>query len=238
MKLRYLLTFLWSKVGLPPKVASWGAYALVCGQFLDGTAYPTGGSESIERRLTQVIENNGGKVFVAAKVKHIACEKNVCVGVEMDNGRIVKAEKVISAIGAANTYEKLIPREMQDFVRVPLLALKDLKWSSYAVLQLFFGFEGDSQALGLSTASHWFLPDDVDHTDNAVRYFLDASFKTDFPYVHVSFPSAKDPTNPKSTAVVFAAAHYDWFKGMTPEDVQAVADEIVSLQPSFDRDFE
>jgi all-trans-retinol 13,14-reductase len=27
--------------------------------------------------------------------------------------------------------------------------------------------------------------------------------------------------------VVFAAAQYDWFKDMSPEDVQAVADEIV-----------
>lgn len=227
-KLRYCLTFLWAKIQLPPKVASWGAFALSVGQFFDGIAYPTGGSVSIERAMVEVIESNGGCVFVDAKVESIACEKGACVGVNLAHGRVLRAEKVVSAVGAANTYERLIPASMSDMVRGPLTALKDLKWSSYAVLQLFFGFEGDASSLGLSTASHWFLPEETDHTENAVKYFLDASFSVDFPYVHVSFPSAKDPSNPKSTAVVFAAAHYDWFKGMTPEDVQAVADEIVA----------
>ena len=226
--LRYCLTFLWAKCGLPPKVASWGAFSLVVGAFFDGIAYPTGGSASIEKSMVDIIEKHGGIVFVDAKVESIACEKGACVGVAMVGGRVIRSEKVVSAIGAANTYERLVPSSMQDFIRAPLAALKDLKWSSYAVLQLFFGFEGDAQSLGLSTASHWFLPAEPDHTENAIKYFLDASFSVDFPYVHVSFPSAKDPTNPKSTAVVFAAAHYDWFRGMTPEDVQAVADEIVA----------
>jgi phytoene dehydrogenase-like protein len=228
MLLRYCLTFLWAKCGLPPKVASWGAFSLVVGQYFDGIAYPTGGSISIEKCMVDVIEKNGGVVFVDAQVEEIACEKGACVGITLAGGKIVRADKVVSAIGAANTFERLIPQSMTEYVRAPLLALKDLKWSSYAILQIFFGFEGDAQSLGLSSASHWFLPSEPDHTENAVKYFLDSSFGVDFPYIHVSFPSAKDPSNPKSTAVLFAAAHYDWFKGMTPEDVQAVADEIVA----------
>ena len=87
---------------------------------------------------------------------------------------------------------------------------------------------GTSEELGLSTAGHWFLPENTNHSDNSVAYFLDSTFTVPFPYVHVSFPSAKDPTAEKSTAVIFAAAHYEWFRNMKPEDVKAVADEIVA----------
>ena len=226
--LRYYLTFLWAKCGLPPKVASWGAFCLVVGQFFDGVAYPVGGSASIERNMVEVIKKHNGCVFVDVPVQSIACERETCVGVTLASGRVLKSTKVISAIGAANMYEKLIPSSMLDLVRAPLLALKDLKWSSYAILQVFYGFEGDAKSLRLSTASHWFLPSKIDHTENAVLYFLDSSFSVDFPYVHVSFPSSKDPSNPQSTAVVYAAAHYDWFKNMTQDDVKAVADEIVA----------
>jgi all-trans-retinol 13,14-reductase len=77
--LRYLLCALWFKCGLPPDVLSWGAFALVVGQFLDGVAYPTGGSKSIEEALVKVIERNGGRVFVDTKVESLFCEKNVKV---------------------------------------------------------------------------------------------------------------------------------------------------------------
>lgn len=52
-----------------------------------------------------------------------------------------------------------------------------------------------------------------------------------FPYVHVSFPSTKEAIGVEkegcSTCVVYAAAHYDWFKGMKDADTQLVTDLIL-----------
>lgn len=232
-ELRYVLTCLWAKMGLPPRVASWGAFALLVGQFMfHGVAYPKGGAVALERAMTEVIEASGlGKCFVDCKVSGVVCDSNnACVGVRLDGGREVRSHKVVSSIGAVNTYERLIPVTMAEYVRVPVRALKELKYSSYSVLQVFYGFEGSSHALGLPTETHWFLPEQAgDHTDNTVRYLLDSSFSSPFPYVHVSFPSAKNnPASDKSTAVVFAAAHYDWFKGMSEQDVGRCAEEIVT----------
>ena len=47
-ELRYVLTYLWGKYGLPPQVASWAAHCLVAGQFFEGASFPKGGAGSIE----------------------------------------------------------------------------------------------------------------------------------------------------------------------------------------------
>ena len=227
-QLRYLLTYAWGKYGLPPQAASWAAHCLVAGQFLEGAAFPKGGAGSIEKAMVEMIERHGGVVFTDAVVQSLLIEKGQCVGVCMADGLTVRARNVISAVGAINTYECLVPRPFAALVQAPFEGLKELRWSSFAVLQVFLGFSGTSQELGLSTAGHWFLPEGEDHSGNSVVYFLDTTFSTPFPYVHVSFPSAKDPTATSSTAVVFCAAHYDWFKGMGDDDVEKIKDEIVA----------
>ena len=174
-----------------------------------------------------VIWAHGGAVFVDAVVQNVVLENGVCVGVQMDDGRIIRAKRVVSNVGAANTFERLVRREDSESIRVPLSVIRDLKWSSYAIIQVFMGFEGSAESLGVSETSYWFLPKSMDHTDNAVKYFLDSSFTSDFPYVHLTFPTAKSKLSSNTTACVFAASHYDWFKDMQAEDIKSVADEIV-----------
>ena len=221
----YLLTFLWGKYGLPPQAASWAAHCLVAGGFMDGVAYPQGGAGSIERAITDVLKRHNGHCFINAGVETLVTESGAAVGVRMTDGVVLKAARVVSCVGAANTYERLAPKANVS----PALrnSLTELKWSSYAVMQCFLGFRGTAKELGLTTSSYWFLPESLSHTENTVRYMLDASFTVEFPYVLVTFPSAKDPDATKQTAVVGACCHYDWFKGMEEKDVKAVADDIV-----------
>jgi len=208
-------------------VASWTAHCLTAGQYLDGIAFPEGGGGSIEAGIVPVIIANGGAVFVDAAASSVVIENDVCVGIQMDDGRVIRAQRVVSNVGAANTFERLVKRENSSQIRLPLNVIRDLKWSSYAIIQVFLGFEGTAESLGVSETSYWFLPKSMDHTDNAVKYFLDSSFTSDFPYVHLTFPSAKSKSTANTTACVFAASHYDWFKDMQPDDIKAVADEIV-----------
>jgi hypothetical protein len=124
----------------------------------------------------------------------VVIDAGVCVGVQMEDGRVIRAEQVVSNVGAANTFERLVRREDAELIRAPLTVIRDLKWSSYAIIQVFMGFEGTAEDLGVNETSYWFLPKSLDHTDNAVKYFLDASFTSDFPYVHLTFPTAKSKT--------------------------------------------
>jgi phytoene dehydrogenase-like protein len=232
-ELDYMLTFLWGKYGLPPQVASWVAHCMIAGSFMDGgVAYPQGGSSSIEIGLAKVIQEHGGKIYNNAPVQQILVNNGVGIGVEMKDGTKILAKKIISSIGASTTYEKLLPR--QYVPKTILQELDEVKWSSYALIQVFIGFNGSSKELNLPTSSYWVLPKDplLSHTDNTVKYFLDTSFEeVEFPYVHISFPSAKDESvvnDNKSTCVIYAAAHYDWFKGMDDSHVKSVAHEIVT----------
>lgn len=226
--LKYILTYAWGKYGLPPHVASWAAHCLVAGSYLDGVAYPRGGAGSIEQALVAVVLLHGGLVLTSAQVECLFLEGDECVGVKMADGKVIHAGRVISAVGASNTVERLVPASSQHLVRELSQHISDLLWSSYANLQIFIGFRGSAAELGVNQVGYWFLPRTADHTENTIRYFMDPSFAAEFPYVHVSFPSTKDPDAEKTTCVVLACAHYDWFKNMRPEDVQLVADKIVS----------
>jgi len=228
-ELKYLLTYAWSKDGLPPKLASFAAFALTAGQYADGIAYPRGGAGVIESSLARTLEEHGGRLFCNAKADRLLVNKDGrVVGVRLVDGVEIQCPKVISNAGAANTLDRLVPTEARRFIMKPLSVIRELQWSSYGILQVFLGFNASVAALGLPHTSYWFLPSNPDHSANTKQYILDTTFTAEFPYVILTFPTAKEHTkNELATAVVLAAAHYDWFKGMDDADVGTVAGDIV-----------
>jgi hypothetical protein len=62
------------------------------------------------------------------------------------------------------------------------------------------GFDGTAAELGLPETSFWYLPSNPDHTENAARYFLDTSFTSEFPYVLLTFPTAKGKSDVRCAA--------------------------------------
>jgi len=180
---------------------------VVVSHYSSGAAYPIGGPGRIGRLVLAVIESHGGKVYTKAQVESIAVANGVCTGVVLKGGVTICGKKVISAIGAFNTFTKLIPDDVAN--RFPTLrsAREDLLGEKLPVspahAMTFLALAGTAESLGLPKAN-WWIQDDPR-----------------FPSVFISFPSAKDPSwtsrNPETSVceIVVEARHetFEQWKG-------------------------
>jgi all-trans-retinol 13,14-reductase len=193
--------------GLPPKKSSFAIHAMVTDHFLDGGNYPVGGSSSIPKSLISVIESNGGTIAISANVKRIVVENNKAVGVEMENGDLLKASKIISNAGIHNTYNKLIRTEKSDSTT----AINNLK-PSVSHVCLYIGLNASDKDLMLPKHNIW-LYKSYEFDRDYDAHMDDKHFDPSLAYI--SFPSAKDPEwanrHPDtSTIQVIASCPYEW----------------------------
>jgi phytoene dehydrogenase-like protein len=151
-------------------------------------------------------------VLLNAEVAQIVVEGRRAVGVELADGRIVRAAAVVSGVGASNTFARLLPADVSEHYHLPekLRAIGP----SLAHVNLYVGLRQSDQELGLSTANLWIHPG-PDHDANLAAYLADPAGP--LPYVYLSFPSAKDPTFAerypgRATLQLIAPARYDWFR--------------------------
>jgi all-trans-retinol 13,14-reductase len=206
-----VLTAQWGDYGLPPSHSSFGIHALVAQHYLEGAAYPVGGASRIAAAIAPVIERAGGKILVNAEVKRILLEGGRAVGVEMSDGRVLRARTIISDAGAANTFGRLLPQETAD--RLGLMDKLRAVGPSLAHINLYVGLRHSDEELGLGRTNLWIYPT-PDHDANVAR-FLDNP-EAPLPGAYISFPSAKDPTFAerypgRATIQVIMLAKYDWF---------------------------
>lgn len=197
--------------GLPPGRSSFAIHAMVAHHYFGGASYPVGGASEIAAGVAPVIEEAGGRILVNAEVQEIVVENGRAVGVRMVDGSELRAPMVISDAGIANTFLRLLSREVAERHRLPGV-LEGLE-SSAAHVCLYVGLKHTDAELGLSRANLWLYPG-YDHDANFARYLEDPD--APFPLVYVSFPSAKDPTWPArhpgtATIELLTLAPYEWF---------------------------
>jgi all-trans-retinol 13,14-reductase len=181
----------------------------VVDHFIEGGNYPVGGSSSIPKSLINVIEANGGKIAIKAGVKNIILEKNKAVGVEMENGDVIKAEKIVSNTGIHNTYTNLI-KSAKSVRTNEINCLKP----SVSHVCLYVGLNASDKDLSLPKHNIW-LYNSYDQDKEYDLHMQDRN--VDPSMVYISFPSAKDPlwesTHPgTSTIQVIASCPYEWVK--------------------------
>jgi len=76
-----------------------------------GVNYPKGGVGQIAQKLAQGLEKAGGKIKYQAKVTKIITESGRAVGVQLTNGEIYRAKRLVSNATRWDTFEKLLPVE-------------------------------------------------------------------------------------------------------------------------------
>ncbi len=207
-----VLTGQWGDYGMVPAEATFFMHASVVKHYFGGGSYPVGGSWKIAEAIVPTIRAAGGEVFTYARVDGIHLENGSAAGARMDNGDIIRADKIISATGARITYEKLLPEETRSKLGVAR-KMQSVKPSS-AHLCLYVGLKGSAEELDIPKTNLWIYPS-ADHEGNIERFLADPS--QDFPLLYISFPSAKDPEWPhnypgKSTVEVLTLGPYDWFE--------------------------
>lgn len=200
-----------------PGASNLYTHSTVAMHYLGGGWYPRGGSIEIARKMIPTIERTGGRVLVRKGVDKILIENGKATGVVMETGDIIKAPIVISACGAYNTWQKLVPKE-----HVPASIPRKLKdvGQSASIMYLFVGLNKSSEELNLPSRNIWRWPttgtgeNDYD-LDKMILDFQKDPLHAPVP-MFCGFPSAKDSTFKdrypgKSTAVLLTLGMYEWF---------------------------
>lgn len=146
----------WGDHGGRPDKASFAMHALISASYLQsGSWYPVGGSAAFAEHMIPTIVKQGGEARTDARVDGLLFDGDVVAGVRTEDGTEIRANAVISDIGARETVDTLLPEESghQDWIA----EIRSLP-SSIAHFTLFLGFEGDIEAAGATKANHWFFP--------------------------------------------------------------------------------
>lgn len=208
-ELRAVLAGQYGDYGLPPGKSSWGMHAVLVTHYLEGGFYPVGGAAAFAQAFAPVIEAAGGHLATGARVAQVVLERGRAVGVRLDDQTEVRAPLIISDAGLVNTLG-LLPDEARPASWAQPVAKVSRSVSHFS---LYLGLAHTDQALGLVGTNLW-LHHDERHDQNAARYAADPS--APFPWVYVTFPSAKDPDwasrfPGRATIDVVTPASIEWY---------------------------
>jgi len=192
----------WFDHGGRPSKASFAMHALITGSYLEsGAWYPKGGGGAFAEHILPTITKAGGEARADTKVETLLIEGDKVVGVRTAQGEDIRAQAVISDIGARETVNTVLPADCghQDWID-EIRALPH----SVAHFSLFVGFEGDIQRAGATRSNHWIYP------DGKVDVVWTAAPDTPPPGLFVSFASLKDPGHDPGASQKYAGEIVAW----------------------------
>ncbi len=185
-----VLTGRWGTFGLTPSQSSFAMHALLARHYFKGGNYPVGGAASIAASIVPEIERSGGRIVTHARVSRILVEGGKTVGVELEDGKVIDANLVISDAGIANTYGRLLDRDVAErFELGELTSSLEPSWAHYCV---YIGFEKTDDQLGHDGTNLWLYPGGYNH-DLSIQRFREDPDNAPLTSAYVSFPSARDP---------------------------------------------
>jgi all-trans-retinol 13,14-reductase len=210
--------------GLPPGRASFPLHCAAMDHYIEGGFYPMGGGAALVKAFTSGIKKYGGEIRTGLAVKRILIEKEgkkrVAKGVEMADGGVITADRVVSNADPGKTYLDLVGKENLS----PKLYSR-LQKTRYSVtsLILFVTIDIDLRAAGLDSGNIWAMPPGD----------LDALFQTmsaddivsgdHFPGFFISCSTLKDPSGFNGryyNLEVITFIDYKTFRSFAGEDVE------------------
>ena len=181
-----------------------------------------GGGAAIVKAMTNVVKKYGGEIKTGQAVKRILTEgdtKQKAIGVELENGEIIKAKRIISNADPAATYK------MAGHQNLSAKLLKKLHATRYSVtsLMFFISVDMDVRKAGLDSGNIWFMPDkDMDGIYEGLTKV--SILETDeFDSLFISCSSLKDPLSFNGrhhTIEVVTFIDYDSFKNVCGEGAE------------------
>lgn len=137
---RALMLYVAAHWGLEPDVDGVGYLAALCLNRASHYQLCIGGSHGLAQALIKIIQSNGGIVWGSQIIKRIVVNDGVASGVEMEDGRIIEANKaVISTIDPNQTFIKYVGKEnlSEDFVE----KIENFRWEHWSLLTVHLALE-------------------------------------------------------------------------------------------------
>jgi all-trans-retinol 13,14-reductase len=213
--LKALLVSQWGDYGLPPGSSAFPVHAMIVHHYLQGGFYPSGGAGGIAESVRKIVEAAGGQVLLRREVMEIIIENGKAVGVRTKRVGALetsieefRAPVIVSAVGAATTYQRLIPESYPLPFRQSFQEFMQRNPMSSAA-GLYVGLSADPRSTGASGGNIWIYED----TDHDALYARRAkSIEAGKPeHAYVSFPSLRDPQAKVHTVEILTFADYDSF---------------------------
>ena len=186
-RLAALVTAHFGNYGVVPSRSSFAAHASATAHYLAGAYYPVGGGGRIARELARALVARGGAVVVRAEVERVLLENERVAGVRLEDGREVRAPIVVSDVGAALTYGRLLGPDDPHAGALAEAARRIGPSASHAAL--YVGLDRPARALGLTGQNLWITPE----ATHDVSAWLEGRTREP-PGLFVSCPSANDPS--------------------------------------------
>jgi prolycopene isomerase len=176
-----------------------------------GINYPKGGVGKIAQALVDGLEKAGGTIQYQARVTKILTEKSRAIGVQLADGTVYRAKRIISNATRWDTFEKLLPSEE--------MPTAEKKWrqryqKSPSFLSLHLGVE--AQVLPPGTECHHILLEDWQRMEEAEGT------------VFVSIPTLLDPDlAPEGYHIIhtFTPSWIDDWQGLSPSEYEQKKEE-------------
>ncbi|XP_052467048.1 inactive all-trans-retinol 13,14-reductase [Carassius gibelio] len=227
--------------GVPPKDSSFMINALMLHHFKRGAYYPKGGASEIPFHITKVIQKYGGSVLVRAPVSRILVDKKgAAYGVTVKKGDEhveIRAPVIISNCGIFNTFQKLLPPEIQG--KPGIQSRLDMMRPGKASFLLFSGFDATQEELDIVPNSIWlFKSNDMDAMMDEFFGMSKDEAPENIPMMLITFPSAKDSTSQirhpgKSCMTILTMVNYEWFEDWKDTRVRKRGDDYHSYKMRF-----
>lgn len=183
--------------GLSPAKASFPLHCALMAHYFQGGFYPMGGGAAIVKAMTKTIKKYKGVIRTCTGVKRIIVDKNTAnkklfaTGVELDNGEIIIAKRIISNTDPTATYTMV---GVENLSKKLQSKLADTKYSVTS-LMFFLIVDMDLRNAGLDSGNIWMMPDkDMDSLQEDISN-TDSLETEEFSGLFISCSSLKDPSS-------------------------------------------
>jgi phytoene desaturase len=130
-ELRISMTFQSKYLGMSPWQCPAAFTILSYIEHSRGVFHVEGGLNQISEAMGKVIKEHGGKIHLGTPVKQLIIEKKSAKGVLLENGEIIKADKVILNADFAYAMTHLVPKENRKKYTDKALDKKDYSCSTF-----------------------------------------------------------------------------------------------------------
>jgi phytoene dehydrogenase-like protein len=195
--LRSILAAQWPDYGTQPSESAFGIHATVAADFFNGGYFPIGGGKEITRHAAEAVEALGGQCLVNHDVQSIIVENGRACGVRgihKNREFEFRAPVIVSNIGAANTYGKLVPGEYCQREREQITRIKPGPSANI----LFLGLNDDPSKHGFGDSNYWIFKS-LDHDISPL--YRDGQLD-EVSGAYVSFCSLRNPGQTPHTAQI------------------------------------
>lgn len=181
--------------GVSPKKVPFVLHSATMYHYLKGGYYPMGGGGALVKAMTNAIKRHKGEIRTGRTVKKIILEGNEnkrAVGVLLENGAPIYADRVVSNVDVGITYNTLVGTE-----NLSAKLQKKLRTTTYSCtsLMLFLTVDMDLRKAGVDSGNIWMMPNK--DTFEIYDGILDNDITSGeaFEAMFISCTTLKDPTS-------------------------------------------